>query len=317
MASSKGKWFLIVSIIVLGLVGLYAAAFFLAGSGSAAVSEYDEQVVKEGSTADKIAMINVVGEIFSDAEGMSEGASDTNIVTQLDRAAEDPSVKALIVNLETPGGGLVPSDVIYRKVKKIKQDKPVVALMGDVAASGGYYIAAGANEIVAHPATLTGSIGAIVMLPNLEEAADKVGVSVTIFKSGAFKDAGSPFRALTADEQAYFQRLIDEAYGDFVAVVAEGRKIEPDRVRQIADGRVYSGKQAKELGLVDRLGDLDLAFARAKKLGDAPGATLVRYSNPAGFEDLLGLSTKLSKTQTLKKELGLQRRPGAAYLWLP
>ena len=317
MASSKGKWFLIITVIVLVLGGLYGAAFFLASDGGQVASDYDEEVLIEGDSGDKIAMISVVGEIFSDPEGIAEGASDSNIITQLDRADDDDSVRGVIIQLETPGGGVVASDAIYNRVKKLSASKPVVALMGDVAASGGYYIAAGADEIVAHPATWTGSIGVIALLPNFEKAADKIGVSVTVFKSGAFKDAGSPFRALKPEEQVYFQALIDEAYGGFVEVVADGRKIDVERVKQIADGRVYSGKQAKELGLVDRLGDQDLAFARAKKLAKAPGATLVRYSNPASFNDLLGVTSRLTNKDLIKQELGLQRRPGAAYLWLP
>lgn len=317
MASGKGKWFAIIAVIVVVLVGLYAAAFFFASTGSQAVFEYDEDVLQEGDGADKVAMINVVGEIFSDPQGLTDGASDSNIITQLDRAAEDESVKAVIIALETPGGGVVASDAIYRRVKRLAEDKPVVALMGDVAASGGYYIAAAADEIIAHPATWTGSIGVIAMLPNFERAADKIGVSVTVFKSGAFKDAGSPFRQLTPDEQAYFQRLIDEAYTDFVKIVAEGREIDAERVKQIADGRVYSGRQAKELGLVDSLGDQELAFSRAKALGEAPGASLVRYSHPAGFQDLLGVTSKLTGKDVVKQQLGIPRRPGAAYLWLP
>lgn len=322
VAKRGTKWFIAISIIVVVLGALWGAAFFIGRSTSksqSAGSDFDETVVRDSSSNNKIAMINVVGEIFSDPDGASRGASDSNLIAQLDRAKEDEDVRAVILNLETPGGGVVASDSIYKRVLKLRrQGKPVVALMGDVAASGGYYIAAGADQIVARPSTWTGSIGVIAMLPNFEKAAEKVGVGVSVFKSGAFKDAGSPFRAMTPEEQTLFQNLINEAYDGFVKVVSDGRHMPEEKVRQLADGRVYSGKQAKEVGLIDELGDQDSAFATAKKLAHIGQATLVRYSaTPAGLGDLLGATSQKLNTSFIRQQLGLPRKAGPSYLWLP
>ncbi|MCA1840342.1 MAG: signal peptide peptidase SppA [Actinomycetota bacterium] len=320
MAKRRTKWIVIPLVILLVLSGLWFAAFRLAGGSSKSPvgSQFDENVVQEGDTSDKVIEINVVGEIFSDPDGSAKGASDTNIIAQLDRVADDDDVKAVILNLETPGGSVVASDSIYQRVLKLRHEgTPVIALMGDVAASGGYYIAAGTDEIVARPATWTGSIGVIAMLPNVEKAAAKVGIAVNVLKSGKFKDAGSPFRSMTADEQKLFQDLINEAYEGFVQVVADGRKLSIDKVHELADGRVYSGKQAHDLGLVDRLGGEDLAFQRAKALGKAPGAQLVKYSSSLGLGDILGAAGSSNVKSLIQQQLGIPRRPGPSYLWLP
>jgi protease-4 len=307
---------------ILVVVALWvAAAFFWTGGSTAGefYGSYEEEFVEEGSSEDKIAIVNVVGEIFSDPEQTYEGASDTNITGQLDQALEDDAVVGVIVNLETPGGTVLASDAIHSKVLEVRQEgKPVVALMGDVAASGGYYIASGADEIVASPYTWTGSIGVIAMLPNFEKAAGKLGVELAVLKTGALKDAGSPFRSLTEQERTLFQALIDEAYNGFVDVVSKGRRLDPARTRELGDGRIYSGRQAIQNGLVDHLGDQELAFRRAKRLTKSPDASLVRYTRTRTFlEELLsyGLNTRSSKG--LLGEVGIRRQPGAAYLWLP
>ena len=322
MAGKRLKRASLISVGVLGLVALWVAAFSVwpAGSGAATFySNYEEVVVEEGESEDKIAMINVVGEIFSDPEEAFQGASDSNIIRQLDQALEDDRVAGVIVNLETPGGTVLASDAIHSKVVEVRQEgKPVVALMGDVAASGGYYIASGADEIVASPYTWTGSIGVIAMLPNFEKAAGKLGVEMAVLKTGPLKDAGSPFRSLTEQERMLFQTLIDEAYNGFVDVVSKGRRLDPARTRELGDGRIYSGQQAKQNGLVDHLGDRKLAFERAKKLAKSPGASLVRYTPALTFlEELLQYGAKSGISKGLLGEAGIRRQPGAAYLWLP
>ncbi|MEO7805015.1 MAG: signal peptide peptidase SppA [Actinomycetota bacterium] len=320
------KWSLGITVVLIVLAGLWAAAFAVAklaggGTGDGPAAGYNEEILRDADngTSDKVVMINVVGEIFSDPDGGLEGATDSNIIGQLDRAVDDPDTKAIIIQLETPGGGVVASDGIYERVREVskEEDIPVIALMGDVAASGGYYIAAGADEIVAHPSTWTGSIGVIAMLPNFEKAADKLGIGLTVIKSGALKDAGSPFRQMTPQEQSLFQTLINEAYDGFVKVVADGRELDEAKVRELADGRIYSGKQAKEVKLVDFLGDLDLAFERAKKLADIEDAVLVRYTADVGFGDILGVTSQRLRKTSLQQELGIARRPGASYLWIP
>ena len=324
MASKKAKrtW-LIIGILVV-IVGLWATALAISafsegfsGGYAAGAGEFEEILLEEGDSTNKIAMINVIGEIFSDPEGGALGATDFNILGQLDQAVDDPDVIGIILNVDTPGGGVLASDAIYNRVADIAEDMPVIALMGDTAASGGYYISAGATEIIAHRFTWTGSIGVIAMIPNLSEAAGKLGIGMTVVKSGALKDLGSPFREMTEQERGLFQTLIDEAYTGFVQVVSEGRDLPEARVREIADGRIYSGLQARELGLVDRLGDRETAFNRAKRLADDEDASLVVYQPVVGlFDDLpfLGFS---SAADELKEELGIARKPGAAYLWIP
>jgi protease-4 len=312
----------LIFIGVLVLVALWVAAFSVWPGGSGAghfYSNYEEEMVEAGASEDKIAMINVVGEIFSDPEETFEGASDSNIISQLDQALEDDRVAGLIINLETPGGTVLASDAIHSKVVEVRQKgKPVVALMGDVAASGGYYIASGADEIVASPYTWTGSIGVIALLPNFEKAAGKLGVELAVLKTGPLKDAGSPFRSMTEQERMLFQTLIDEAYNGFVDVVSEGRRLDPARTRELGDGRIYSGRQAKQNGLVDHLGDRELAFERAKKLAKSPDASLIRYTRtPTFLEELLGYGLKSGPSKGLLGEAGIRRQPGAAYLWLP
>ncbi|MEX2587043.1 MAG: signal peptide peptidase SppA [Actinomycetota bacterium] len=314
-------------LIALGVAGLLGALWLTAvvvsefsggfSTRGTSAADFEEEYLETGSSGDKIAMINLVGEIFSDPQNTARGASDTNIITRLRHAADDPAVTGIILNLETPGGGVLASDSIYQAVREIREEMPVVALMGNVAASGGYYIAAGATEIVAHPYTWTGSIGVIATIPNVEEAAGKLGVTMNVIKSGELKDLGSPFRPLTDQESQIFQGLIDEAYAGFVEIVAEGRGLSLERTRELADGRIYSGLQAKELGLIDHLGDRDTAFERAKSLADSPEASLVVYRPIIGLLEALNPFAISSPADEVVEELGLLRNPGASYLWIP
>jgi protease-4 len=322
VASKGTKRFFAVLGVVVVLGGLWAVALAIGDFGSrfggGGSGDVEEELLVEGDSTDKVAVINVIGEIFSDPGGDTDGATDTNIVRQLEIAEDDPDVTAIILNLETPGGTVVASDNIYNKVREVDEDKPVVALMNDIAASGGYYIAAGAREIVAHPSTWTGSIGVIALVPNLEQTADKVGVRVDVLKSGPLKDLGSPLRSMTDQERSIIQGLVDEAYSGFVDVVAKGRELSPERTRELADGRIYSGKQAKDLDLVDHLGSRELAFSRAKALAKSPEASLVLYRVPRGLlDDLLPFAKAPNAAEVLGEELGIRRNPGAAYLWLP
>lgn len=320
MASKRVKQVLVIALILVVVVGLWISALAISsfsGGYASAGRDFQEVVLEEGDSFNKVAMINVIGEIFSDPEGLSYGATDANIIAQLDAAEDDPNVDAVILNIDTPGGGVLASDAIYNRVRELAEVIPVVALMGDTAASGGYYIAAGASEIIAHRYTWTGSIGVIAMLPNFEEAAGKLGIRMTVVKSGALKDLGSPFREMTEEERALFQTLIDEAYDGFVEVVSDGRGMPEDRVRELADGRIYSGQQAQALGLVDGLGDRSTALERARELADDEGLTLVEYQPIRGLFDAFFPFGFNSTAEQIKQELGIPRKPGAAYLWLP
>lgn len=275
----------------------------------------------EGDGARKIAVVNVQGEIISGSEGgfaSSAQASSGNLVSQLEQARNDDAVSAVVLRLNTPGGSVVASDEISREVAKVrKAGKTVVAAMGEVAASGGYFIAAGANSIVANPSTITGSIGVIMVLLNLEGAAGKLGVDPIVVKAGRLKDIGSPFRDMTPSERRIFQRLLDEAHVRFMTVVSEGRQMPMRRVRGIADGRILSGEQAREAGLVDRLGTFDDAVAEAKRLERLRDARVVEYERPFSFADFFtGVTRIRDPREEVERSFGVTG-PRLAYLYLP
>jgi len=184
--------------------------------------------------------------------------SSENIVNELDDYAEDGSIKAIVLRIDSPGGGVVPSQEIFNAVKHAeKEGKKVVVSMGSVAASGGYYIAAAADKIVANPGTLTGSIGVKMEFANVEKLLDKIGVKGMVVKAGQYKDIGSPFREMTEPEKKLLQDVIDDVHDQFIEAVSKGRGIPKADVTAIADGRIFTGRQALSLKLVDQLGDLD------------------------------------------------------------
>lgn len=195
------------------------------------------------------------------------------VLKHLNRYREDPSIQAILVRIESPGGAVAPSQEIYREIRRIREETPkkVVASMGSVAASGGYYIASAADKVVANPGTITGSIGVIMELADLSPLLEKVGVRSQVIKSGPFKDTGSVFRPMTPEDRKVLQELIDNVYQQFIEAVAEGRGMDVETVRRLADGRVYSGAQALELGLVDALGNFEDAVRLAAELAGIPG----------------------------------------------
>lgn len=210
------------------------------------------------SSEDRIALIRVEGVILD---------SQTTI-GELKRFSENPSVKAIVIRIDSPGGGVVPSQEIYDAVKRIrnKNNKAVIASMGSVAASGGYYIAAATDRIVANPGTLTGSIGVIMETANVEGLLQKIGVEGVVIKSGKYKDVGSPLRKMSADERGLLQAVMDDVHKQFIEAVAEGRSLELRAAQALADGRIFTGRQAKEAKLVDELGDLEDAIQLAAEV---------------------------------------------------
>jgi protease-4 len=215
------------------------------------------------SGEDRIALIRVEGVIL-DAQ---------QTVGDLKKFGESPSVKAIVLRIDSPGGGVVPSQEIHDAVLRVrnKQNKAVVASMGTVAASGGYYIAAATDRIMANPGTLTGSIGVIMELANLEGLLKKIGVENVVVKSGRHKDIGSPFRKMSDEDRRILQSVMDDVHTQFIEAVAEGRSLDVSDVRPLADGRIFTGRQAKEIKLVDELGDLDDAIRLAADLGGIEG----------------------------------------------
>lgn len=236
-------------------VAAVMAAFFIL---LAVVSHLESVPLPSGA---KVAVLPITG-LIADSEGTIE---------RLRKFAKDDSVKAIVLRINSPGGGVGPSQELYEEVRKLRGKKPVVASLGAVAASGGYYIACAAQKIYANPGTITGSIGVIMQFVNVKDLIEKIGVRGVVVKSGAFKDIGSPIRPMRAEEQALLQGVIDNVHAQFVQAVAEGRRLDREKVAAIADGRIFSGEQAKELGLVDALGNLEDAVAEAGRLGKIEG----------------------------------------------
>jgi protease-4 len=197
-------------------------------------------------------------------EGIIGDSSD--IIAEINDFADNSNIRAVVLRIDTPGGGVAPAQEIYQAVRELRKKKKVVVSMGSVAASGGYLIAAAADRIVANPGTITGSISAVMHYANVEELLKKVGVSSSVIKSGKFKDIGSPARTMTEEERSLIQGIVDDIYDQFIRTVSENRKIPLSKVIRLADGRIFTGRQAKELGLVDELGGLQDAVLLAGRL---------------------------------------------------
>jgi protease-4 len=286
-----------------------------------------EVVLVPSAAREKVVMIDIDGTISSTLETSflsREKSVVAKVYERLERAASDPEVKAVLLRLDTPGGEVTASDIVYHEVLKFKErtGKPVVGLMMSVAASGGYYIASACDYLVANPTTLTGSIGVISIFPNIESLMGKVGVKVNVIKSGPEKDAGSPFRDMTAEEKKIFQDIIDEYYGGFLAVVEKGRKgkVAAEELRTIADGRVYTAPQALKLGLIDAVGYFDDAFAKVRALASLKDAKVVAYTYfPKTKTNVY--ATQLGSLSPLEarafEALVGTLKTGFYYLWLP
>ncbi len=211
---------------------------------------------------DRVALIKVEGVIIT----------PERVVDEVNDYAEDSSIKAIVLRIDSPGGGVVASQEIYNALMNARKDgKKIVASMGSVAASGGYYIAAAADKIVANPGTLTGSIGVKMEYPNLEKLLEKIGVKEIVVKSGEYKDVGSPFRNISEQERKLLQNVIDDVQSQFVEAVAKGRSMNIADVRAIADGRIFTGRQALDLKLVDQMGDLTASIQLAGDLAGIKG----------------------------------------------
>jgi protease-4 len=231
-----------------------------------------------GGDAKVLALFSGDGVGVLQIEGAIENSR--SVIAELRRLREMPWVKAIVVRVDSPGGAVAPTQEIFAEIQRSKKKKPFIASMGSIAASGGYYIAAACDKIVANPGTLTGSIGVIMQLSNVEELMKKIGVKGYNVKSGANKDIGSPFQPLSPEGKEILQSLVDNVHSQFVAAVAQGRGLNEEVVRKLADGRIYSGAQAKERGLVDQFGTLEDAIELAARRGGIAGEPAVYYSRP-------------------------------------
>lgn len=203
---------------------------------------------------------------------------------------EDEDIKAIVLRIESPGGVVGPSQEIYREVRKTVPRKKVVASMGAVAASGGYYIAAAADGIIANPGTVTGSIGVVMRYTNFEKLMEKIGLTPVVIKSGEYKDMGTPTRKMTLQEEQALQYFVDQTHRQFVRAIAEGRGMDPGRVESLADGRIFTGEEAMQKGLVDRLGNLEDAIEWAGRMGGIEGKIAPVYKREDTFSVLKYLS---------------------------
>jgi protease-4 len=290
-----------------------------------------EERTVEGSGRAKILLTDISG--FLSEEGQSQtlviGAPPPRVPLlvrfreELKKAAEDADVKALIVRINSPGGTVTASDIMFKELQMFKRNArvPVVAVMMDVAASGGYYIALAADTIVAHPTTVTGSIGVIMVTVNAEGLMQKLGLTAATIKSGERKDMGSPFKALTSEERQIFQSVIDGLQGQFLARLVESRKLPLETAQRIADGRVYTAQQALDLKLIDRIGYMDDVLEFTRRAIGVDQAKVVVYQRPSEYR-----ATYYARSEAPAGSLDVSvsrlasvmgAGPGFFYLWWP
>jgi protease IV len=278
------------------------------------------KVIREGGESE-IAVIKLNGEIMMLDDQSTLLNYNPFVITPartreiFTNILEDEAIKGVVLYINSPGGSVVASEEIYKQIIELKKQKPVVAVMGEVAASGGYYLAVACDQIVASPATITGSLGTVIMAPNVSQLADNLGVGMQVYKSGQFKDMGSMFRDATEEEKAIFNQMVSDANQMFIDVIVAGRKMEEAEVVRLADGRVYSGKQAADVKLVDELGDIDTGIEIVSDVLGVQDPTVLDYSTPGFLDSLLGMSSKKIGLESNFDQLIPQRKMGLYYLW--
>jgi protease-4 len=316
----KKKWPVVIGLI-LAAAGCTVRLDFLGED------RMQEVVLLKSPAKEKILVVDIDGPI--DMAGRNsllqrEGDILSQVYARLQRAAEDRLVRGVILRLDTPGGDATVSDIIYHEILNFrkKTNLPVVALMMGIAASGGYYVASACDTMMAHPSSVTGSIGVISIYPDMEGLLSKVGVTMQVIKSGDLKDAGSPFRNLDEREQRLFQEIIDELYERFLSVVQESRKeaLTLEEIRNLADGRVYTAAQALKLKLIDEIGYFDDALARVLTMANIPAAQVIAYSYYPKRQNNL-YAAKLDNPSLFEQkslaDVLPTLRSGFFYLWLP
>lgn len=294
--SNSGRWFwgIFIGLIVIALI-FVGVAFLVLAVSVTATGDRNFEYVTSGSGSEKIAVVELDFTIMD----------SKSIVRQFKKYREDKSIKAIVLRVNSPGGGVAASQEMYEEVKKTRDSgKPVIVSFGSIAASGGYYVSCGGSLIVSNPGTLTGSIGVIATFPNWKELAEKLGVKETIVKSGKLKDSGNPFRDMNSDDLEYFQEIIDNSYDQFLDVVSTERKIDKEELRKIANGRVFTGKQAKDLKLVDSLGTYEDAIRIAGQIAKIKGEpSIVREKSRRNFVEYLIEGMTGNPLKEIKEEL--------------
>jgi len=281
--------------VFLTIVILFFILFaFLIGLGIGVFTKGDDGF----GGKDKVAVLTIENVIFDSREYLES----------INSIKKDSSIKAIVLRINSPGGAVGPAQEIYSEILAIKKNKPVVASLGTVAASGGYYVACAADKILSNPGTITGSIGVIAQFINYKELMNWAKLDVEVLKSGSFKDTGSPIRELKPEERKYLQSLIDNVHSQFKKAVSDSRNIEPQKIDAIADGRIYTGEQAKELSLVDELGTLNDAIKLAGTMGgikDEPGVTYYPKKKTKLLDLLTNLDSSIISNFPLTSHFGL------------
>jgi len=283
--------------------------------------DFEEVIVKDGTTpGQKIAVIPLEGIIAHNQAGALGEDMVQGFKNALDQARADSQVKAVVISVDSPGGEITASDVLYNSLKEFSKEKPSVIYFNSMGASGAYYAACGANYIMCNATTFTGSIGVIISTLNYRNLFGKIGLEAVVFKSGKFKDMLNGAREMTPEEKAYVEGLVMQSYDRFVGIVAKARNLDEQSLRLgVADGRIMSGTDAYAAKLVNQLGYVEDAFAKASELGGAPGARIVRYKRPLTLGSLLRMFGE-TKAPSIKVDIleGFPRlEPGRVYLLPP
>ncbi|MDN7240229.1 signal peptide peptidase SppA [Planococcus sp. N028] len=330
------RWIaLVAAAVLLGISLVINSAFALfqtnldtglADIMAPAGSDYMEYVIEEGSMDERIAVLNVDGVIQDTGEASplfgASGYNHSFFMDQLEQVKQDDTVKAIMLKVNSPGGGVVESAQIYDKIKEIQDEtkKPIYVSMGAIAASGGYYIAAPAEKIFVNEETLTGSIGVIMESVNYGELAERYGVDFVTIKSGPYKDIMSPTRDMTDEERDLLQGMLNESYESFVDIVEEGRNMSEKEVKEFADGRIMSGRQAVEIGMADDFGFEEDVIANLKKDFDLGDAEVFEYGASEGWGSLLSMKVNSffgnnMESQLLGKLFSDYNSPRMMYLY--
>jgi len=322
--------FLVICLLLLGCSGCGIPSFLITPVSN--TGRLEETVVQSGGKSfgnDKIAIIEIEGMLANARAGGFMQAQENPVskfVQQLDAAERDSRVKAVVLRINSPGGTVTASDTMYERLKRFRAEskKPVVACALEVSASGAYYVSCAADQIIAAPTSVVGSIGVIFSTFDASGAMAKLGVKNDAIKSGPYKDIGSPFRPIKEDERQIMQDLVDEYYGRFTHIVTTSRHLtDADKIKIATDGRVFSGEQARELGLVDQTGTLEDAIDVARKLAGTPQAAAIMYRRPYAYGGSIYASSSAPepKANVLQLDVpGLNREvlpTGFYYLWNP
>ena len=318
---------MILSVILCGFLAGCGTPSFLVTPVSSSTKLVEEEV-QPGKGGGKIAIIHVDGMLMNARTGgfLQPGENAVSLFTQqMNKAAADKNVKAVVLRVNSPGGTVTASDLMYETVNDFREKtkKPVIAATQEMAASGGFYVSCAADQVVVHPTSVIGSIGVIFTTFEASQLMEKVGVKNEAVKSGPLKDMGSPFKPLGSEERKVMQDMVDDYYVRFVGIVKERRHVKDEAtLKLVTDGRVFTGTRAVELGLADRTGNLDDALDLARELGNAPGAKAVLYKRPYGYGGSIYANADVPtpRADTMRLELpgSQQVLPGGFYyLWQP